>query len=123
MLANRLATVLSMISPLWVAWCKIVEGFTLQRLQLRFTNTRSGAHDFNHDGKGREDQSNLRHGADPPSQMGSPRFRITSAFRKAEGQRNTQAHLDNLTQLFASSDHLLLHYKDLDTKPRRIVPP
>ena len=70
---------------------EIVEGFALQRLQLRFTNGPAGAHDLDHDGKGRQkDQSNLRHGAALPVAGGFAEFPRHKHIREAETQQDTQ---------------------------------
>ena len=68
---------------------EIVEGFALQCLKLRFTNGPANAHDLNHNGKGREDRSNLGHGAARPVAGGFAEFPRYKHIGEAEAQQDT----------------------------------
>ena len=68
---------------------EIVEGFALEYLKLRFTNEPASAHDLNHDGKGREDRSNLGHGAARPVAGGFAEFPRYKHIGEAEAQQDT----------------------------------
>ena len=69
---------------------EIVEGFALQCLKLRFTNEPASSHVLNQNGKGREDWSNLGHGAALAVAGRFAEFPRHKHIREAEAQQDTQ---------------------------------